>query len=406
MPKSMTSTRSKIAFILPRFHPEIAGGAEKLALDYALLLKEDYEIEVFTTCAKDYTTWRNEIKPGTEVWNQITIHRFPVTKERNIQEMNKALEDCLSKGFSVTREEQLSFIEKQGPCCPALIDTFLKDQNKFNLVIFVGYLYYPIVKLLPLVSIKKLIIPTFHDEPALYLPLYKEIYLPNYVYSFNAPEELLVYQNRFGQIPKHTLIGTFIENQNSSQYSNNSPADFQVTASKPESIILMTLGRMEVAKGFVEIFQFFDRWQSTYNISNLTWISIGSNHLNPKDIPSSIQIKGFVSQNEKESLIQSASLVINPSPYESFSIAMMEAWSFKTPVLVNGKSEVMRGHNIRSQGGLHYSDEISFRRTLEYLIERPELRKRLGENGYKYVQANFTKDVVSKKLKQLISKLL
>jgi glycosyltransferase involved in cell wall biosynthesis len=399
----MTISQTKIAIVIPRFFPEIAGGAEKLALDYVNILKNHYKVEVFTTCAKDYITWKNELKEGSELWNGVTIHRYKVKKPRNLKVMNRVLDSCLKKGTSVTESEEENFLIEQGPFCPELVSAFLRAQYDFGLAILVGYLYYPIVKLLPHIKIRKLIIPTFHEEPALSLPIYAKTFLPTYTYSFNAPEELNVYQNRFSKTPNHTLIGTYVD---SLALDNKTRSESSKVSIDGPKIILLTLGRMEAAKGFAELFQYFDRWQKTYDQQNIEWISIGSNHLDAKEIPNCITLKGYVSEFEKQRLISTASLVINPSPYESFSIAMMEAWSFGIPVLVNGKSEVMRGHNLRSQGGLHYSDETSFRRCLEYLIERPLLRKRLGENGKKYVLANFTKEVVSKKLLTVISTLL
>ncbi|MDZ4724972.1 MAG: glycosyltransferase family 4 protein [Leptospira sp.] len=396
---STNSQKQKIAFILPRFLPEIAGGAEKLALDYALILKEHYTVEIFTSCAKDYITWKNELSQGTSSWNNLLIHRFPVNKERNIQKMNQVLNDCLKKGNQVNPIEEDLFLIEQGPYLPNLVNHFIKVQSSFSLVIFVGYLYYPIVKLLPEVKIQKLIIPTFHDEPALSLPIYTRIFLPSYIYSFNAPEELNVYENQFKSKPKYDLIGTYVTIPTIKAQEIN----FNNTESK---FNILTMGRMEVAKGFKELFEYYHEWQKHYDTKDINWTSIGSNHFKQNEIPDSIHIQGFVSEEEKYRFISSASLVINPSPYESFSIAMMEAWSYGVPVLVNAKSDVMRGHCDRSQGGLYYSDELSFRRCLEYLINHPNLCRSLGANGKKYVQANFTKEVVGHKLLNLIKKLL
>lgn len=378
--------RKKIAIIIPRFLPDIAGGAEKLALDYALILKNDFHVEIFTTCARDYLTWKNELPEGKELWNDLTINRYRVEKNRNIKTMNHSLNELLKNLNSIQEKEEDKFIIEQGPYSPKLVSGFLREQSRFDLAILVGYLYYPIVTLLPNIKIRKLIIPTFHDEPALSLPIYERTFLTSYTYSFNAPEELTVFENRFGATPNHVLIGTYVKEQ------------YISVPSQEQKIRILTLGRMEAAKGFIELFQYFNQWLETYQAPDLEMVCIGSNHLDAKDIPKSVQMKGYVSEKEKENLLKSASLLINPSPFESFSIAMMEAWSFGIPVLVNGKSDVMRGHNIRSQGGLHYSDEISFRRCLEYLIERPELRRRLGENGKKYVLANFTYSVVARKL--------
>ena len=389
----------KIAILVPRFHPNIAGGAEKLALDYALILKESNQVEVFTTCAKDYISWKNELPAGEEVWDDIKIHRFPVKKERNINTMNQVLENCLRKGNKVSLEEEENFLIEQGPYSPGLVNTMIESQDRFDLIILVGYLYYPIVKVLTHLKKPVLIIPTFHEEPAFTLPIYKRTFLPGYSYCFNAPEEADVYKKQIGILPKNFFfIGTYVSLPNEKVLQN--------PISNEEEINLLTLGRIEPAKGFPELYAHYDSWKHFFPKEKIHLISIGNNHLPNDLIPASVHLQGFVTQSEKENLLRRSHLILNPSALESFSIAIMEAWSFAKPVLVNGKSDVMRGHCQRSQGGLYYSDEISFRRSLEYLIQNPSIRERLGKNGRRYVELNFTKEVIKNKLELVVSKLL
>ncbi|WP_411824422.1 glycosyltransferase family 4 protein [Leptospira sp. 'Mane'] len=390
--------QKKIAILVPRFYPNIAGGAEKLALDYALILKESFQIQIFTTCAKDYVSWKNELPVGEEFWNDIKIHRFPVKKERNINRMNQVLESCLQKGNNASQDEEENFLIEQGPYSPSLVNQIIERQNEFDLIILVGYLYYPIVKALPNLKNPVLIIPTFHEEPAFTLPVYKRTFLPTYSYCFNAPEEAEVYKKQIGVLPKNFfLIGTYVD----------LPVDdvLKDSADKDE-INLLTLGRIEPAKGFPELYAYYDSWKRFFPKEKINLISIGNNHLPEDLIPASVHLQGFVTQKEKENLLLNSDLILNPSAFESFSIAIMESWSFSKPVLVNGKSDVMRGHCHRSQGGLYYSDEISFRRSLEYLIQNRNIRKRLGTNGRKYVELNFTKEKIRNKLELVVNKLL
>ncbi|TGN17123.1 glycosyltransferase family 4 protein [Leptospira idonii] len=392
------SEKKKIAIVIPRFHPDVAGGAEKLAKDYAEILKEHYDITIFTSCAKDYTTWKTELKPGTEEWEGLRIRRFPVLQTRSMNNMNQILELCLKQGKDVPIGLEDYFLQEQGPYLPDLVNTVLEEENKFDLFLLVGYLYYPIVKLLPKLKKPVLIIPTFHDEPPLRLPVYERTFLPKYSYSFNAPEEAEVYKNRMGTLPtNYAYIGTYVPMPDLAKTE---------TEEDSESVSLLTLGRIEPAKGFGELFRQYDEWRKFYPSENIFLSCIGNKHLPDSLIPSSVHLKGFVEQKEKEKLLNDCYLVLNPSPLESFSIAMMEAWSYGKPVLVNGKSDVMRGHCERSQGGLYYSDEISFRRSLEYLLEHKEVGQRLGNNGKNYVKANFTKEIVTNKLLGVVSKLL
>ena len=63
----------KIAFVIQRYGLDVVGGSESLCRWTAEHLANDFDIEVITTCAKDYITWKNEYSPGKEAINNINV---------------------------------------------------------------------------------------------------------------------------------------------------------------------------------------------------------------------------------------------------------------------------------------------------------------------------------------------
>ncbi|TGK90399.1 glycosyltransferase family 1 protein [Leptospira bourretii] len=387
---------AKILIITARFLEQASGGAEKLAYDYASILSEFNDVTVCTSSAKDYVSWKNEFPKGDQIENSIRVKRFPVTQTRNIKKMNHLLNQCLEKGDSVSEKEQWEFLKEQGPYCPDLVKYVAKEQKSYDLAILIGYLYYPVVASIPNLEIPFVIVPTFHDEPPFRLPIYRKTYSNHYFYSFNAPEELSVYESYSKQkLSSYFLIGTYLVDRFEKQKSKIS-----------NSTQLITIGRIEPAKGYPDLFHYFENWKLYSNRTDVSIKCLGS--ISSLEIPKDplITFTGFVSEEEKISEIQKSFLLLNPSAFESFSISIMEAWIQEKPVLVNANSSVMRGHCLRSQGGLYYSDSLSFQRTLDFLLENRDLAYRLGRNGREYVLKNFTKDVIRIKLNEMVSILL
>ena len=82
----------KLAVVVQRYGADINGGAELHARYIAEHLSPHAEVEVLTTCAHDYITWRNELAAGVEQVNGVTVRRFPVAHERKPLEFGRRSE--------------------------------------------------------------------------------------------------------------------------------------------------------------------------------------------------------------------------------------------------------------------------------------------------------------------------
>ena len=59
-------SRPAVAFVVQRYGADVTGGSEALARALAERLVPSHDVTVFTTCARDYVTWRNELPAGEE----------------------------------------------------------------------------------------------------------------------------------------------------------------------------------------------------------------------------------------------------------------------------------------------------------------------------------------------------
>ncbi len=110
---------------------------------------------------------------------------------------------------------------------------------------------------------------------------------------------------------------------------------------------------------------------------------------------------GFVSESTKNAALGNAVALIMPSPYESLSMVLLEAWRSRIPVLVNSKCEVLYGQTLRSHGGLPYSNYEEFSYGVRLLLNRKDLAQRLGLQGCRYYHENYSWPIIMQKYEKL-----
>jgi len=94
----------KLAVVAQRYGADINGGAELHARYIAERLARHAEVEVVTTCARDYVSWRNELKPGLETVNGVSVRRFPVTRERKPLDFGRRSRQVFEETHSLADE--------------------------------------------------------------------------------------------------------------------------------------------------------------------------------------------------------------------------------------------------------------------------------------------------------------
>jgi hypothetical protein len=164
----------KIAFIVQRYGTEILGGSEYHCRLIAERVASKHHVEVLTTCAQDYITWKNEYPEGSDRVRGVTVRRFANAHPRDIHAFNRYSEWIFNN--SHTREDEIEWLKQQGPWCPPLLEYIDRNQQQYDVLIFFTYLYAPTVMGARIAPHKSILVPTAHDEPAIHLDIYKELF--------------------------------------------------------------------------------------------------------------------------------------------------------------------------------------------------------------------------------------
>src|SRR5262245_32349797 len=164
----------RIAFIVQRYGSEVLGGSEQLCRLLAERLAIQHDVEVLTTCARDYVTWKNEYPEGPDRVRGGTVRRFATAKTRDIDSFNRYSEWIFANPH--TRDDEVEWLMQQGPWCRALPDHLLRQYQQYDVLIFFTYLYATSVLGTEISPGRSVLVPTAHDEPAIKLDIFKDLF--------------------------------------------------------------------------------------------------------------------------------------------------------------------------------------------------------------------------------------
>lgn len=368
----------RIALVVQRYGLDVMGGSELHARLLAEHVQPYVQVEVLTTCAKDMLTWQNHYPAGIQHINGIPVHRFPVSQPRNVQRFNQLSANVFNPPNQPDAQadyyDQIQWMHLQGPDSPALFQYIQDNRSRYDLFVFMTYLYANTFIGLQLVPEKSILVSTSHDEPPIYLDIFRSTFaLPRGI-IFNTTDERDFVHTRFGNdyIP-NVVLGVGIETPDALNLESVTENDY-----------LLYMGRIDPSKGSDKLFEYFlDYKQQTGDPVKL--VMTGTPLMPVPNHPDIVAL-GFLPGDERFAWLQKASVYVHPSPYESLSMATLEAWSLGVPVLVNGQAAPLKAHIQRSNGGFYYLSKDEFVTHLRRLRTERELRTEMGARGRAYVQ--------------------
>jgi glycosyltransferase involved in cell wall biosynthesis len=388
----VSDRKPEVAFVIQRYGPQITGGSESLARAVAERLLPDYGVTVFTSCARDYVTWRNELPAGESTVGGVRVRRFPAEVARDLDAFNRYSDELYARPH--TRDEEIEWLRRQGPAVPGLVEELQATHGQFQAVVFFTYLYYPTWWGLLKAPARSLLVPTTHDEPPLRFSIYDELFARARGFAFLTPPEEALVRARFGTGDRPAEVAGM---------GIDSPEDVDPQAFARRHDLagpyLLYAGRIDAGKGCAALLAHYARFRAEGGQADLALI--GTLAMELPEMPG-VRYLGYVSEAEKAEAMAGAAVLLCSSPYESLSIVLLEGFAAGTPALVNARSPVLTDHCVRSNGGLYYEDEDEFVEALHLLMRDEALRLSLGAAGRRYVRAQYAWDAVMSRYRRLI----
>jgi glycosyltransferase involved in cell wall biosynthesis len=386
----------KLAVVVQRYGADINGGAELHARYVAERLARHAQVEVLTTCARDYVTWRDEYPAGIEQVHGVPVRRFHVDHERDPHLFARWSQRVFGEQHSYL--DELKWLDSEGPTSSSLVAHLSSARADYDYVIFFSYRYYHAYHGFRAVPERAILVPTAERDEAIGLGISPRIFRGVRALMYNSPEEQrLIQAVAHNQSVPGVVVGI------GSEIPEQPRADRFRQKYGITSRFALYVGRIDQNKGCSELFSFFLNGLQALP-RGLRLVLIGKALLPIPEHPR-IHHLGFVDDQDKFDALAAADLLLMPSYYESLSMVALEAWALGKPVLANGKCEVLRGQCIRSKAGLYYESQAEFIETLRAIAESRRLNAAFSANGREFFQQNYAWPVIERKYLDMLERL-
>lgn len=386
----------KATFVAPRWGAEVVGGAEHALRGFAEhLVAAGWDCEALTTRATDHLTWENELPGGATVEAGVIVHRFDTLPSRRATSPDLDARILRRPGDAWPGEAE-RWVDLQGPASPDMVDAVAGTTA--DVVVFSPYLYYPSVRGIPVSPAPAVLHPALHDEPISRLPSFRAEFDRADGFGFYTEEERALAEARFrvGDRPAIVAgIGVDPPPEPEPGDDDRLPAELR---GRP---FVLSVGRVEAHKGSALLARYFTLYKAL-RPGPLALALAGPVGRPAPPLHEDLVTLGAVDEATKWALLRRARALVSSSPFESFSLVLMEAWSAGVPVLVNAGSSVTSGHVRRSRGGLAFDDFPSFAAALGRFEADDAVVTALADAGRAYVDQHYRWPVVTERYRRFL----
>lgn len=380
----------RIAFVCPRLAGEGAvGGAETLLKNLALhAAARSLAVDFLTTCAQSHFTWENTLPPGVRQMDGLAIHFFPVDPRDTATFLR--IQQSIDRGHPVPESDELLWL-RNGVNSAALLDHLDRHAADYRAILLGPYLFGLTYFAALAHPSRSLLVPCLHDEPFAKLACMKRLFADTAGCLFNAQGERDLARELF-DFPdsKSRIVGMGLD-----PFSAD-PGAFAARHGLSSPYVLYS-GRREPLKGTPLICDYVHTFRERTG-RDVKLVLTGSGAIDaPPALWPHLLDAGFVSEQEKHEAMAGATAFLHPSVNESFGIVLLEAFLARTPGLVHAKSRVLVSQCRAAQAGLWFRHYPDFETQLLHLLDHPESRAALGNNGRDFVAREYAWPAIERK---------
>jgi glycosyltransferase involved in cell wall biosynthesis len=377
----------RLVMVTPRYGEHVVGGAETGARTLAEHLQADgrVRVEVYSTAASDHLTWHNDMPVGEELVRGVRVRRFGVQEGRSREffELHARIDALRGRVDPSTAERWLRL---NGPYAPELVDAAVDADA--DVVACYPYLFWTSVETIRRARGPVVLHPAAHDEPLLYLPVFDEAFRRADAFAYHTRAERALLERRALVAARlQAVVGLGVEVPEGLDATSDTARRARARIGVEERGYLCFLGRVDELKGARMLAEWFlvarRRLRRPVRV-----VLIGPASVELPNAPE-VVATGPLPPEERFGLLAGAIAVVVPSAYESFSLALLEAFSLGVPGIVNGRCGPTVEHCVRSGAGLWFEGYASFEAVLRRLVDDERLRARMGENGRRYVETHY-----------------
>lgn len=387
----------KLYVVMPWFDV-FAGGAEKALRDLAESISDyAFKVIILSTCSRSpYSDWfLDQEHEHTYMRDRLEVHKFSVDK---VQDSYHSAVRKVSAGQDLTFEEKKSFFFK-GFISSNLVQ-YLQDHLSEDDSILCGPYFqgvaHSVVEAFPG---RVTMLPAFHDEePFHWEPVESLIKnAKNFIFLSDKEKELVVstYGAELGlSYQNWPILGL--------------PVDVRSPRRKAfdEDMFVVYIGRFDGGKGLPQLIDWHLEYAKVRESNGLAPIKLkligkGDDSIIPSH--TSIEVLGFLSDEDKISQLGQSVALVHLSPNESFSYSLMEAAGVGVPVIVSDKCAVTSDHARCSGGGWVAGCLRTYGQAVDQALD-PKANHKAGEQGREFVLSRYSRQTVLDRYLEVISR--